>query len=84
MTDEDLIARLRGWARDIQQGSKAVWAMDQDLKASADRIEELEAKLAKALAVMEESEIMLRLRGQAYMADAIAATLAEIKGGSHE
>lgn len=41
MTDEELIARLRGWARDIQEGSKAIWAMDQDLKEAAARIEAL-------------------------------------------
>ena len=50
---DNLVKRLRGWARDIQAGSRATWAMDQDLKEAADRIEELsncvavlEAKLA--------------------------------------
>lgn len=41
MTDEELIARLRGWAKDVQERSKAIWAMDQDLKVAADRIEQL-------------------------------------------
>lgn len=35
ISDATLIARLRGWARDIQEGSKAIWAMDQDLKEAA-------------------------------------------------
>ena len=42
---DDLVKRLRGWVRDIHEGSTALWAMDQDLKAAADRIEELEAKI---------------------------------------
>ena len=41
MTDKEIIKRLRGWARDIQEGSTAIWAMDQDLKEAANRIEEL-------------------------------------------
>ena len=43
LSDATLIARLRGWARDIQAGSKAIWAMDQDLKEAAARIEQLVA-----------------------------------------
>ena len=46
MTDE-LVKRLRGWAKDIQQGSTAVWAMDQDLKEAAARIEQLTAERDK-------------------------------------
>ena len=45
---DDLVKRLRGWARDIREGSTATWAMDQDLKEAAARIEELEAKLDNA------------------------------------
>ena len=43
MTD-DLVKRLRGWARDIQAGSAAYWTMDQDLKEAAARIEQLTAE----------------------------------------
>ena len=53
----DLAKRLRGWARDIREGypsrlregSTAIWAMAQDLKSAALRIEELEAELANAM-----------------------------------
>ena len=31
----DLVKRLRGWAKDIQEGSTAIWAMDQDLQEAA-------------------------------------------------
>lgn len=41
MTDEELVERLRGWAKDIQEGSTAIYAMDLDLKEAADRIEAL-------------------------------------------
>ena len=44
MTDKELVERLRGWAKDIQQGSTAVWAMDQDLKEAAAAIEALTAE----------------------------------------
>lgn len=46
---DDLAKRLRGWARDIREGSTATWAMAQDLKSAALRIEELEAELANAM-----------------------------------
>ena len=58
MTDE-LVKRLRGWAKDIQQGSTAVWAMDQDLKEAAYRIESLtadNARLRKALTFYADEE----------------------------
>ena len=32
---DDLVKRLRGWAKDIQEGSTAIWAMDQDLQEAA-------------------------------------------------
>ena len=51
---DDLVKRLRGWARDIREGSTATWAMDQDLKSAADRIEELEAELAEAKRHLEK------------------------------
>jgi len=50
---DDLVKRLRGWARDIQEGSTAIWAMDQDLKGAANRIEELEAAIESAKYFLE-------------------------------
>lgn len=49
---DDLVKRLRGWAKDIQEGSTAIWAMDQDLKEAANRIEGLEAKLDTMVAAL--------------------------------
>lgn len=65
MTDEALIARLRGWARDIQTGSTATWAMDQDLKGAADRIEALIAKLATCEKYRDAYDEMGRIGTQA-------------------
>jgi hypothetical protein len=45
MTDKELVKRLRGWAKDIQEGSTAIYAMDLDLKNAASSIEALTAKL---------------------------------------
>ncbi len=56
MDDAELIARLRGWVKDIQEGSEAIWAMDQDLKEAADRIEALVAERDAARdAALEEA-----------------------------
>lgn len=76
MTD-NLVKRLRGWVRDIREGSTALWAMDQDLKAAADRIEELEAKLAKAVAALDE---LMPYVGDGWAAQIARTTLAELKG----
>ena len=65
LRDAELIARLRGWARDIQEGSKAIWAMDQDLKEAADRIEQLVAT--------NEALIAERDKQAGYKGDAMAA-----------
>ena len=83
---DDLVKRLRGWAKDIQEGSTAIWAMDQDLKEAADRIEELEAKLAKAVEGFEE---LARLgNGDRYgnsFGNLIAQRyIAELTGGKDE
>ena len=48
----------------------------------ADRIEELEAKLAKAVTLAEKSMKWLRLYGADVHRE--ASTLAELKGESHE
>ena len=44
MSDEELVKRLRSWAKDIQAGSTAIYAMDLDLKNAATSIEALTAK----------------------------------------
>lgn len=49
-----------------------------------DDVKDLEAKLAKAVEVLEQCEIMLRLRGHDEVAAIARTTLAEIKGESHE
>jgi chromosome segregation ATPase len=81
MTDAELIARLLGWARDIQTGSTAIWAMDQDLKAAADRIEALteqliaahqDAKEAEAYAEELEKDLNTCRMAQAVMDNTVA------------
>ena len=44
MSDKELVKRLRSWAKDIQAGSTAIYAMDLDLKNAATSIEALTAK----------------------------------------
>ena len=72
---DDLVKRLRGWARDIREGSTAIWAMDQDLKEAADRIEDLEAKLEKAAVALDKIKRIDNLVG---VFAACERTLAEI------
>jgi len=57
MSDEELCKRLRGWAKDIQEGSAAIYAMDLDLKEAADRIEALKVKLAQATWLLTEAAV---------------------------
>ena len=57
------------------------WASDEALDA-AHRIEELEAKLAKAMDLAEKSMKWLRLYGADVHRE--AATLAELKGDTDE
>ena len=45
MSDKELVKRLRGWAKDIQEGSTAIYAMDLDLKNAASSIEALTEQL---------------------------------------
>ena len=83
MTDEELIARLRSKR---QKGNR----FDSLEYEAADRIEALEAKLAKAVEVIEWALISwddhnkhgYNMQGD-WVFDA-RATLAEIKGESHE
>jgi predicted nucleic acid-binding Zn-ribbon protein len=49
MSDEELVKRLRSWAKDIQAGSTAIYAMDLDLKNAATSIEALTAERDEAL-----------------------------------
>lgn len=51
MTNNDLVKRLRAWARDAQTG-RNVSGVDLDLKESADRIEQLEAERDEAVRLM--------------------------------
>ena len=50
---DDLEKRLRGWAKDLQEGSTATYAMDLDLKIAADRIEFLETTNEQLVATCE-------------------------------
>jgi chromosome segregation ATPase len=69
MSDEELVKRLRGWAKDIQEGSTAIYAMDLDLKNAASSIEALTEQLEAARADAKEAE--------AY-ADELAGDLTEL------
>ena len=59
MSDEELVKRLRGWAKDIQDGSTAIYAMDLDLKNAASSIEALKNKLAQATWLLTEAAVQL-------------------------
>ena len=88
MTDEELIARLRDFEK-VTVG---------DARDAADRIEALEAKLAQAVEVLEalihlahdcEKELTEDLHhmdfcGESEPLTKALATLAEIKGESHD
>ncbi len=56
MSDEELVKRLQGWAKDIQEGSTAIYAMDLDLKNAASSIEALTEQLEAARADAKEAE----------------------------
>jgi len=93
MSDEELVKRLRplSWS-DID--ARFGVPMDETMREAADRIEALTDKLAKAeaglLAIAKRDEQMIW--GEDYeveeafkdMRDIALATLAEIKGESHE
>lgn len=53
---------------------------DSRIKPLHDRIESLEAKLAKAVEAFEQCEIMLRLRGHDAVAAIARSTIAELEG----
>ena len=77
---DDLVKRLR------EYGSNRFWPHGPacDCTQAADRIEELEAKLAKAVDVLEQCEIMLRLRGHDEVAASARTIIAELTGGNDE
>ena len=56
MSDEELVKRLRSWAKDIQEGSTAIYAMDLDLKNAASSIEALTEQLEDARQDAKEAE----------------------------
>jgi hypothetical protein len=74
MTDEELVKRLRKRQEfESIDGYKRIEWKDEDALEAADRIEELEAKLAKAVEVLRE------IAGECGCSTA-RATLAEIEG----
>lgn len=73
---DDLVKRLREDQPVTQDMASTMQCALQD--AAADRIKELEAKLAKAMDLAEKSMKWLRLYGADVHRE--AATLAELKG----
>ena len=73
---DDLVKRLRDPAFGTETTERNL------MSKAADRIEELEAKLAKAVEVAEKSIKWLRLYGADVHRE--AATLAELTGGKYE
>jgi hypothetical protein len=72
MSDEELVKRLRSWAKDIQAGSTAIYAMDLDLKNAATSIEALTEQLEAARADTKKAVEALRMADTAlYEAEAI-------------
>jgi hypothetical protein len=78
-----LVKRLRSWAKDIQEGSTAIYAMDLDLKNAASSIEALTEQLEAARADTKKAVEALREIADAFgceCGDAARATLEEIEG----
>ena len=75
MSDEELVKRLRSWAKDIQAGSTAIYAMDLDLKNAATSIEALTAE-RDALKQIAADHVLQELE-QAARADKAEAKLAK-------
>ena len=76
MSDKELVKRLRK----TTQSGKPTQVSKADRLAAADRIEELEAKLAKAVAILRDAE---RLCADGHPVSALnlaLAILAELKG----
>ena len=79
MTDEELIKRLRSQVGDDVQH---IYDHEVLFKFAADRIEELESKLAKAVEVAEKSIKWLRLYGADVHREAVA--LKKLTGGKDD
>ena len=77
-THDDLVTQACEW-RENGSPPEPFYAVGYLIDAMADRIEELEAKLAKALRALERIEVSTDTREQGAIA---TATLAELKGQS--
>ena len=83
MTDEELVKRLRSWAKDIQAGSTAIYAMDLDLKNAASSIEALTEQLTKAvkaLRAVDDEYTDQRWGPELSSIKQVRAIIAEIEG----
>jgi selenocysteine lyase/cysteine desulfurase len=77
MTD-DLVKRLTIKAGVMEMGEKIAWGSDTSLmREAADRIKELERKLARGVEALKRIELSTDTRKQGAIA---MATLAELKG----
>ena len=76
---DDLVKRLRPLSWDDIDARIGV-PIDETMREAADRIEELEAKLVKAVEALEKSAVMHHIRGHEEMADEICTALAALKG----
>jgi septal ring factor EnvC (AmiA/AmiB activator) len=86
MSDKELVKRLRGWAKDIQEGSTAIYAMDLDLKNAASSIEALTEQLEALTAERDmategwaEATRLIDVARQQYGAEKSRAEAAEAK-----
>ena len=80
MSDNDLVKRLTIKAGVMEMGEKIAWGSDTSLmREAADRIEELEGKLDKAVAALEHIE-----RFDIHAPTYARTTLAELKGETDE
>jgi len=61
VTTDDLVKRLTIKASVMEMGEKIAWGSDTSLmREAADRIEELEAKLAKSIGALEKVKAFVR------------------------
>ena len=79
-THDDLVKQACEW-RENGSPPEPFYAVGHLIDAMADRIEELEAKLAKALRALERIEVSTDTREQGAIA---MATLAALKGQGDE
>ena len=75
---DDLVKRLTIKAGVMEMGEKIAWGSDTSLmREAADRIKELERKLARGVEALKRIELSTDTRKQGAIA---MATLAELKG----